>query len=248
MKKLVLVRHGQSNWNLENRFTGWTDVDLSEQGIQEAKEAGDILKQDNYHFDLAYTSVLVRAIHTLKIILNEMGIEDLPYVETWKLNERHYGALQEKNKAQTAELYGEKQVLIWRRSYDTKPPLLESRDPRNPALQEKYSNIPASQLPLGESLKDTVARVIPYYKEEILPKIEKNKKVLIVAHGNSLRSLIMYLEDLTPEEIMKINIPTGVPLVYELDNDNHFLAKYYLASETELKKKQKAVMNQGKVK
>ena len=247
MKKLVLVRHGQSSWNLENRFTGWTDVELSPQGIQEAKEAGDILKQEDYHFDLAYTSVLIRAIHTLKIILEEMGIEDLPYIETWKLNERHYGALQEKNKAETAKIYGEKQVLIWRRSYDTKPPLLEPDDPRNPSLQAKYSNVPAAQLPLGESLKDTVARVVPYYKEEILPKIAENKNILIVAHGNSLRALIMYLEDLTPDEIMKVNIPTGVPLVYELNDDNSYHAKYYLASEAELKKKQEAVMNQGKV-
>lgn len=247
MKKLVLVRHGQSSWNLENRFTGWTDVELSPQGIQEAKEAGDILKQEDYHFDLAYTSVLVRAIHTLRIILKEMNIEDLSYKETWKLNERHYGALQEKNKAETAKIYGEEQVLIWRRSYDTKPPLLEPTDPRNPSLQAKYANVPTSQLPLGESLKDTVARVVPYYEEEILPKIAENKKILIVAHGNSLRALIMHLENLTPQEIMKVNIPTGVPLVYELNDDNSFSKKYYLASETELKKKQDAVLNQGKV-
>jgi len=247
MKKLVLLRHGESEWNLENRFTGWTDVDLSEKGVSEAKAAGQLLKSEGYDFDICYTSYLKRAIHTLNYALCEMDREWLPVVKSWKLNERHYGALQGLNKADTAEKYGEDQVKIWRRSFDIQPPSLTADDDRNPAKQEMYRGV-NEELPLTESLKDTIARAVPYYESEILPHILKGERVIIAAHGNSLRALVKYFENLSDEEIISVNIPTGSPLVYELDDDGKFLNKYYLGDQEALKAKIDAVANQGKAK
>lgn len=232
--KLVLVRHGESEWNQKNLFTGWTDVDLSEKGHEEAKQAGKLLKEQNYDFDLCYTSYLKRAIHTLNHILDEMDRDWLPVEKTWKLNERHYGALQGLNKAETAEKYGAEQVKLWRRSYDVVPPLLKEDDPRNPARQEMYRNEDPLEMPLGESLEKTVARVVPYYEETILPQMKAGKRVLIAAHGNSLRALVMYLSQLSREEVLSLNIPTGVPLVYEFDEQFRVLNHYYLGNEEEI--------------
>jgi 2,3-bisphosphoglycerate-dependent phosphoglycerate mutase len=248
MKKLVLVRHGESAWNLENRFTGWTDVDLSPKGVEEAKAAGRLMKEEGYDFDLCYTSYLKRAIHTLNYALDEMDRAWLPVIKTWKLNERHYGALQGLNKADTAAKYGEAQVKIWRRSFDIQPPVLDPEDDRNPAKQLMYRNEAASELPLTESLKDTIARAVPYYEEEILPHILKGERVIIAAHGNSLRALVKYFEGLTDEEIISVNIPTGVPLVYELDDEGKFLNRYYLGDQEAIAAKMNAVANQGKAK
>jgi len=247
MKKLVLVRHGESAWNLENRFTGWTDVDLSPKGVEEAKAAGRLMKEEGYDFDLCYTSYLKRAIHTLNYALDEMDRAWLPVIKTWKLNERHYGALQGLNKADTAAKYGEAQVKIWRRSFDIQPPVLEPEDDRNPAKQLMYRNEAADELPLTESLKDTIARAVPYYEEEILPHILAGERVIIAAHGNSLRALVKYFEGLTDEEIVSVNIPTGVPLVYELDDEGKFLNRYYLGDQEAIAAKMNAVANQGKV-
>ncbi len=228
MIKLVLLRHGQSTWNQQDLFTGWTDVELSEQGIEEAKTAGNLLRDGGFKFDLAYTSVLKRAIDTLEIVLKEMGEERLPVKRSWKLNERHYGALQGLNKAETAKKYGEEQVHIWRRSYDVRPPALTKDDPRYPGNDPMYAELSEAELPLTECLKDTVERFLPYWDEEIRPQIEGGKNVLIVAHGNTLRALVKYLDNVSDAEIPELNIPTGVPLVYELDDSLKPLRHYYL--------------------
>lgn len=246
--KLVCIRHGESVWNKENLFTGWSDVELSEKGVQEAKEAGQLLKKENYDFDICYTSYLKRAIHTLNYVLDEMDRDWLPVHKSWKLNERHYGALQGLNKAETAKKYGDDQVLIWRRSFDIKPPLLEVSDKRNPKLLEEYRNVDSKELPLAESLKDTIDRVIPYYKEVIVPAIQNQQSVLIVAHGNSLRALMKYLENISDEKIVGINIPTGIPYVYEFDDDMKLINSYYLGDQDLIQAKMNSVANQAKTK
>lgn len=246
--KLVLVRHGESEWNKLNLFTGWTDVELSEKGVEEAKAGGRALKEAGFDFDLCYTSYLKRAIHTLNYVLAEMDREWLPVTKTWKLNERHYGALQGLNKSETAEKYGEDQVKIWRRSFDVQPPALEERDERNPANQEAYRNAKKEELPLTESLKTTIDRAVPYYEQEILPKMKEGKRVIIAAHGNSLRALVKYFEGLSDEEIISVNIPTGVPLVYTFDDEGKFISKEYLGDQAAIEAKMAAVANQGSVK
>ncbi len=248
MSKLVLIRHGESEWNRENRFTGWTDVELSDKGRQEAAQAGRVLKEEGYSFDKAWTSVLKRANHTLDHVLKELGEEQIPVVKDWKLNERHYGALQGLNKAETAARYGDEQVHIWRRSWDVRPPLLKPEDDRNPARDPLYSDVPANELPLGESLKDTVARVVPYFEEEIVPEIKAGKHVLIAAHGNSLRALVKFLDSISDEEISGLDIPTGVPLVYELDEDMKPVRHYYLGDQAAIKAREQVVRDQGKAK
>ncbi|MCI2104678.1 MAG: 2,3-diphosphoglycerate-dependent phosphoglycerate mutase [Sphaerochaeta sp.] len=248
MYKLVLLRHGESEWNLENRFTGWTDVDLSAKGVEEAKGAGKMLKEAGYDFDVCFTSYLKRAIHTLNYALDGLDRDWLPVIKSWKLNERHYGALQGLNKSETAEKFGEAQVKIWRRSFDVAPPTLQPTDSRNPALQDQYRGIPKDELPLTESLKDTIARVMPYYHAEILPLMQQGKRVLIAAHGNSLRALIMTFDHLSDTEIAAVNVPTGVPLVYEFADDGSVQKKYYLGNPDEIAAKMKAVANQGKAK
>jgi len=246
--KLVLLRHGESTWNIQNRFTGWTDVPLSETGLKEAKEAGQNLKEAEYKFDIVFTSVLRRAIKTMWITMEEMGLEYLPVVRSWKLNERHYGALQGLNKAETAEKHGEEQVNIWRRSYDIPPPELTADDDRNPALEDKYAHLNKDELPLTESLKSTVDRVVPYYEKEIVPCIKQGQNVLIVAHGNSLRALVKYLDNVSEKEIVSLNIPTAVPLVYELDAETLKPVKhYYVGDQDVINQKIHAVANQGKV-
>lgn len=247
MTKLVLIRHGESEWNKLNLFTGWTDVELSEKGREEAIKAGQLLKEDGYSFDIAYTSVLKRAIHTLWHVLDGIDQDYLPVVKDYRLNERHYGALQGLNKKETAEKYGEEQVHQWRRSFDIAPPDLEESDPRNPANQVQYANISKDVLPLAESLKDTIARVVPYYNEVILPDIKAGKKVLIAAHGNSLRALVKYLDNISDEDIASLNIPTGVPLVYELDDEYKPIKHYYLGDQEAINAKINAVKNQDKV-
>ncbi|HOC70526.1 MAG TPA: 2,3-diphosphoglycerate-dependent phosphoglycerate mutase [Candidatus Hydrogenedentes bacterium] len=246
MHKLVLIRHGQSTWNLENRFTGWTDVDLSSQGVQEAHSAGRILREEGYEFDLVYTSVLKRAIRTMWIVMDELDQMWLPVVRNWRLNERHYGALQGLNKAETAARHGEEQVKIWRRSYDVPPPPLEEDDERNAARDRRYSDLDKQDIPLTESLKETVARFVPYWKETIAPQVASGKRVLIVAHGNSLRALVKYLDEISEEDIIGLNIPTGVPLVYELDKDLKPLSHRYLGDPEAIRKAAEAVANQGK--
>ncbi len=228
MYKLVLTRHGQSKWNLENRFTGWTDVDITEVGESEARKAGKLLKEAGFEFDVAYTSVLTRAIKTLHLILEEMDLLWIPETKSWKLNERHYGALQGLNKAETAEKHGDEQVHIWRRSYDVKPPALEESDERNPKKDSRYADLDPNELPLVEDLEATVERVLPYWEGEIAPKIKSGKKVIISAHGNSLRALVKHLDGLSGEEIVGVEIPTGKPLVYELDSDLKPIKKYFL--------------------
>lgn len=229
--KLVLIRHGESEWNKANLFTGWTDVRLSEKGIEEAKEAGQILKEKGFDFDVAYTSYLTRAIHTLNYVLDEMDLNWLPVHKSWRLNERHYGALQGLNKKETAEKYGDEQVLMWRRSFDVMPPALEPNDTRSATLDKRYQNLDPKDIPMHESLETTIERVIPYFEETIRKDMIKGKKVLIVAHGNSLRALVKYLEDLSNDEILKVNIPTGNPLVYEFDENFNILEKYYLKNQ-----------------
>ena len=246
MYKLVLIRHGESEWNKLNLFTGWTDVDLSERGREEAALAGETLKAEGYDFDVCYTSYLKRAIHTLQIALDRMDRAWLPVVKSWKLNERHYGALQGLNKAETAAEYGEDQVKIWRRSYDVKPPALTDDDERSAKKQEMYRDVDPVLLPANESLETTIERVIPYYEEVIKKDMEAGKRVIIAAHGNSLRALVKYLDNLTPEEILGVNIPTAVPLVYELDDDFKVIRHYYLGDQEALKAKMEAVANQGK--
>ena len=245
MFKLVLLRHGQSIWNLENRFTGWKDVDLTDQGVREANESGQLLVDGGYTFDIAYTSVLKRAIRTLWITLDKMDQMWLPVHRSWKLNERHYGALQGLNKAETAELHGEDQVKIWRRSYDIPPPPLPEGDDRLPDLDPRYFGVAANELPKSESLKDTVARFIPYWKETIAPEIKSGKKVLICAHGNSLRALVKHLDDINEEDITNLNIPTGIPLVYELNDDLTPIRNYYLGDPEAAKKAAESVANQA---
>lgn len=244
--KIVLLRHGESLWNKENKFTGWTDVDLSEKGRQEATLAGQTLLKEGFSFDIAYTSVLKRAIRTLWITLDGMDLMWIPVVRDWRLNERHYGDLQGLNKAETAQKFGEDQVLVWRRSFDVPPPELTKDDARWPGNDPRYKDVPAEQLPLTESLKTTIDRVIPYWEQVIVPDIKAGKKVLIAAHGNSLRALVKYLDGISEEEIVKLNIPTGSPLVYELDADLKPVKHYYLGDPEAIAKAQAAVANQGK--
>lgn len=248
MTKLVLLRHGESDWNKQNRFTGWTDVDLSEKGISEAKKAGQVLKENGFIFDVAFTSLLKRAIHTLWLTLDKMDLMWIPVHRSWRLNERHYGALQGLNKSETAKEYGEDQVLIWRRSYDTPPPALEKTDPRYPGNDPRYADLTESELPLTECLKDTVERFLPYWHDTIAPTVRSGRRVIIAAHGNSLRALVKYLDNVPEEEIIKLNIPTGLPLIYELDNDLKPLKHYYLGDPEEVEKAMAAVAAQGKVK
>ncbi len=248
MTKLVLIRHGESEWNKLNLFTGWTDVELSDKGREEADTAGRLLKEGGYTFDIAFTSVLKRAIHTLWHVLDGIDQAYLPVVKDYRLNERHYGALQGLNKKETAEKYGSEQVHLWRRSFDVAPPKLDPTDERNPALQAHYKGIPASDLPLSESLKDTIARVVPYYNETILPEIKAGKKVLIAAHGNSLRALVKYLDNISDEDIAGLNIPTGVPLVYELNEEFKPIRHYYLGDQSAIEAKINAVKNQDSAK
>jgi 2,3-bisphosphoglycerate-dependent phosphoglycerate mutase len=248
MYKLVFVRHGQSTWNLENRFTGWTDVDLTDLGRAEAAEAGKLLKEGGYNFDIAYTSVLKRAIKTLGIIQDEMDLNWLPVVRAWQLNERHYGALQGLNKAETAKEFGEEQVKIWRRSYDVPPPALELTDERHPKFDRRYASLTPEQMPATESLKITLDRVLPYWHSTLAPDIKSGRGVMIVAHGNSIRAMVKYLDDMSEADILELNIPTGLPLVYELDENLKPITKYYLGDPEEAAKKAAAVANQGKTK
>ena len=246
MIKLVLLRHGESEWNLANRFTGWTDVDLTENGIKQAKNAGKILRSEGFEFDKAYTSVLKRAIRTLWITLKGLDQMWIPVQRSWKLNERHYGALQGLNKAETAKEYGDEQVLIWRRSYSTRPPLLDWNDERNCANERKYARLEKSEIPLGECLEDTYNRVLPFWHNTIVPDLKAGKKLIIAAHGNSMRALVKYLDDVSDDEILKLNIPTGVPLVYELDDKFKPIKHYYLGDQDAIAKATHAVANQGK--
>ena len=246
MMKLVLVRHGESEWNKLNLFTGWTDVDLSEKGHEEAKAAGRVLKAEGYDFDICYTSYLKRAIHTLNHVLDEMDRCWLPVVKTWKLNERHYGALQGLNKAETAAKYGEEQVKIWRRSFDVKPPELAPDDERSALKQAMYRDVDPALLPANESLETTIERVIPFFEDTVKPAMKEGKRVIIAAHGNSLRALVKYLDNMTPDEIIGVNIPTGVPLVYEFDDNFNVLGHYYLGDQDAIAAKMQAVANQGK--
>jgi 2,3-bisphosphoglycerate-dependent phosphoglycerate mutase len=246
MHRVVLLRHGESTWNRENRFTGWTDVDLNDKGREEAREAARLMAAEKHEFDVAYTSVLKRAIRTLWIALDEMDMMWIPVHRSWRLNERHYGGLQGLNKAETAAKHGEAQVKIWRRSYDIPPPPLDTDDPRHPSHDRRYASLAASDLPVTESLKDTVARFLPYWHDTIAPEIRAGKRVLIVAHGNSLRALVKYLDNTSEEAIVELNIPTGVPLVYLLNEDLRPLQKYYLGDEEAVKRKAAAVANQGK--
>lgn len=246
MYKIVLLRHGESTWNQDNRFTGWTDVDLSERGLVEANRAGETLKAEGYVFDVAFTSVLKRAIRTLWITLDKLDLMWIPVVRCWRLNERHYGALQGLNKAETAEKHGEDQVKIWRRSYDIPPPVLDPADPRFPGHDPRYATLTGGALPRTESLKDTVARFMPYWHDAIAPAVKSGKRVLIAAHGNSLRALVKYLDGISEEEIVGLNIPTGVPLVYELDEDLKPIRHYYLGDQDQIAAQIEAVKNQGK--
>jgi 2,3-bisphosphoglycerate-dependent phosphoglycerate mutase len=248
MYRLVLLRHGESTWNKENRFTGWHDVDLSDKGREEALDAGRLMAEQKFEFDVAYTSVLKRAIRTLWIALDEMDMMWIPVHRSWRLNERHYGALQGLNKAETAAQHGETQVKVWRRSYDIPPPALTEEDPRHPSHDRRYASLSASQLPLTESLKDTVARFLPYWHETIAPDIKAGKRVLIAAHGNSLRALVKFLDNVSEQEILELNIPTGIPLVYQLNDDLKPLQKFYLGDQEAAAKKAAAVANQGKAK
>jgi 2,3-bisphosphoglycerate-dependent phosphoglycerate mutase len=248
MYKIVLLRHGESDWNKENRFTGWTDVDLSEKGVAEAAAGGKLMKEAGFEFDLAYTSVLKRAIRTLNLALEQMDLLWIPVIKTWRLNERHYGALQGLNKAETAKKYGDEQVLIWRRSYDTQPPALTNDDERYPGKDRRYADLTVDELPLAECLKDTVARFLPFWHETVAPAIKSGQQIIIAAHGNSLRALVKYLDNIPEDEIVELNIPTGVPLVYELDKDLKPIKHYYLGDPEEAKRKAEAVANQGKAK
>ena len=246
MHKLVLIRHGESTWNLDNRFTGWTDVDLTPTGIEQAKNAGRLLRQEGYEFDVAYTSVLKRATRTLWHVLDEMDRTWLPVVNSWRLNERHYGALQGLNKGETAKKYGDEQVLVWRRSYDTPPPALEATDPRSERGDLRYAKLKPEQLPLTECLKDTVARVMPFWNEALAPAIKAGKNVVVAAHGNSIRALIKYLDNISDDDIVGLNIPNGIPLVYELDDNLQPIRHYYLGDAEAAAKAAAAVASQGK--
>ena len=246
MLRLVLLRHGESTWNKENRFTGWTDVDLSDKGREEAREAGRLMTAEKYEFDVAYTSVLKRAIRTLWIALDELDMMWIPVHRSWRLNERHYGGLQGLNKAETAAKFGEEQVKVWRRSYDTPPPSLTYEDPRHPSHDRRYADLKRGEIPLTESLKDTVGRFLPHWHDVIAPEIKAGKRVLIVAHGNSLRALVKHLENMSDEAIVGLNIPTGIPLVYQLNDDLKPLTKYYLGDQAAAEAKAAAVANQAK--
>ena len=246
MYKLVLIRHGESTWNLENRFTGWTDVDLTETGIEQAKNAGRLLKAEGYDFDLAYTSVLKRATRTLWHVLDEMDRTWLPVINSWRLNERHYGALQGLSKAETAKKYGDGQVLLWRRSYDTPPPPMDANDPRCERGDPRYAKLLAEQVPLTECLKDTVARVLPFWNESMAPAIKAGKRIVVAAHGNSIRALVKYLDNVSDSDIVGLNIPNGIPLVYELDAALKPLRHYYLGDSEAVAKAAAAVAAQGK--
>ena len=246
MTKLVLLRHGESTWNLENRFTGWTDVGLSEKGVAESHAAAKLLLESKITFDLCYTSVLKRAIKTLWIVLEDMDLMWVDVIKHWRLNERHYGALQGLNKSEMTEKYGEEQVFMWRRSYDVPPPALDKNDPRYPGNDPRYKSLSEKELPVCESLKDTIARVMPYWHNEIAPQIKQGKKILISAHGNSLRGLVKYLDNISDEEIPTVNIPTGIPLVYELDDNLKAVNRYYLGDQAAVKEAMQAVANQAK--
>ena len=248
MYKLVLIRHGESEWNKANLFTGWADVDLTEKGSSEAKNAGQLLKEQGFTFEIAYTSVLKRAIRTLWTVMDEMDLMWIPVIRDWRLNERHYGALQGLNKAETAAKYGEDQVKIWRRSYDIQPPALEVSDTRFPGHDPRYANLSEKELPLTECLKDTVARFLPLWNDVIAPQVKQGKKIVIVAHGNSLRALVKHLDHVSEDEIVSLNIPTGVPLVYELDENLKPITHYYLGDQEAIQKAMDAVANQGKAK
>ena len=246
MYKIVLIRHGESTWNLENRFTGWTDVDLTDTGIEQAKSAGRLLKAEGYDFDLCFTSVLKRATRTLWHCLDELDRTWLPVVHSWRLNERHYGALQGLNKAETAKKFGDDQVLVWRRSYDTPPPPLEANDPRSERGDRRYADMGGAQVPLTECLKDTVARVIPFWNDTMVPAIQSGQRVVVAAHGNSIRALIKYLDGISDSDIVGLNIPNGIPLVYELDAQCKPIRHYYLGDAEAAAKAAAAVANQGK--
>jgi 2,3-bisphosphoglycerate-dependent phosphoglycerate mutase len=246
--KLVLLRHGESDWNRENRFTGWTDVDLSAKGVEEARTAGRLLREENFRFDHCFTSVLRRAIRTLWLALDEMDLMWLPVDKSWRLNERHYGALQGLNKAETAAKFGDQQVLMWRRSYDTPPPALDPGDPRSPAADPRYARLARGDMPLTECLKDTVARVLPYWNSAVAPAMRGGERVLVAAHGNSLRALVKYLDQVSDTDIVGLNIPTGIPLVYELDSSLQPLRHYYLGDPDEIARRISAVSAQGKAK
>ena len=248
MIKLVLLRHGESTWNLENRFTGWTDVDLSENGVKEAHMAGQLLKQEGYQFEIALTSVLKRAIRTLWIVQDEMDLMWIPVEFAWQLNERHYGALQGLNKAETAEKYGQDQVKLWRRSYNVPPPPLDWNDPRHPRFDPRYAGLTKEQLPAYESLELTLKRVLPYWESRIVPLLKSGKKVLVAAHGNSLRAMVKHLDHISDEEIPELNIPTGIPLVYELDDEMKAIRHYYLCDQAAAEAKAKAVAAQAQAK
>ena len=244
--KLVLLRHGESKWNLENKFTGWTDVELTEKGEAEAKNAGELINNENINIDLVFTSVLKRAINTMNICLSNMDHNNPQIFQDWRLNERHYGSLQGLNKSETAEKYGDDQVLIWRRSYDIKPPELDQDDDRHPRFDKKYENLDSNSLPSSECLKDTVERFLPYWEKTISPNVKNGKKVMIVAHGNSLRALVKHLDKISDDKILGLNIPTGTPLVYELDEDLNPLKNYYLGNQDEINEKINSVASQGK--
>ena len=246
MHKLVLIRHGESTWNLENRFTGWTDVDLTPTGVSQAMSAGKLLRAEGYEFDLCFTSVLKRAIHTLWYALDEMDRTWLPVQKSWRLNERHYGALQGLNKGETAQKYGDEQVLVWRRSYDTPPPALEAGDPRCERGDRRYADLDPAQVPLTECLKDTVARVLPFWNDTMAPAIRSGQRILVAAHGNSIRALVKYLDNISDGDIVGLNIPNGIPLVYELDADLKPIRHYYLGDAEAAARAAAAVASQGK--
>ena len=246
MKKIVLLRHGESVWNKENRFTGWTDVDLSEQGLREAREAGRLLNEEGFTFDIAHGSVLKRAIRTMWIVLEELDLLWIPQQLSWRLNERHYGALQGLNKSDMAERYGAEQILVWRRSYDTRPPALEKTDPRYPGNDRRYADMKPGDIPVTECLKDTVARFLPYWNDAIAPQVKAGKRVLVAAHGNTIRALVKYLDDVSETEIVGLNIPTGIPLVYELDDALKPLRSYYLGDPEKAKQAAAAVAAQAR--
>lgn len=248
MQKIVLLRHGESTWNKENRFTGWTDVDLTEKGAQEARQAGQVLNAEGFEFDVAFTSVLTRANRTLNLALDELESLWIPVFKSWRLNERHYGALQGLNKAEMAEKFGEDQVLLWRRSYDTRPPPLERDDPRFPGKDRRYADLDPRTLPTTECLKDTVERFLPYWQDAIVPTLKDNQRVIIAAHGNSLRALVKFLDNMGDQEIVALNIPTGIPLVYELNERLEPIRHYYLGDPEAIAKATQAVANQGKAK
>lgn len=245
MKQLVLLRHGESLWNTENRFTGWTDIDLSPKGIQEAHQAAQLLKEANFSFDRAYTSVLKRAIRTLWIVLDDLDLMWIPVERCWRLNERHYGALQGLNKTETADRYGAEQVHLWRRSYDVQPPKLEPSDSRYPGSDPRYASIPSAEIPTGECLKDTLDRLLPYWNATLAPAIQSGQRIIITAHGNSLRALVQHLDRLSNDTIAQLNIPTGIPLVYELEDNLTPIRHYYLGDAAAVEKAQQAVANQG---